>query len=160
MKRLLLAAAAILAATPAQASYMPYGLSMVEDVIEKETGTPVSWTREGGSCKPRNNGGVIQGYFTPSANTITMCQGSRIRQSTIMNTLMHEGWHSVQDRCTKRPYFSDREIKRHLLPSDKRELRKFYSRNQYRAEAEARAVANRFEDDPYGYVELLREVCA
>ena len=89
-----------------------------------------------------------------------MCQNDRIRRSTILNTLLHEGWHSVQDRCTKRPYFTDREIKRYLLPSDKREMRKFYSPKQYRAEAEARAVANRFDDDVHGYIQLLRRACA
>ena len=145
---------------PAHASYITSDLTLVEDVIEEETGTPVSWTRNGGSCAPRNNGGVIMGYFTPSANTITMCQNDRVRRSTILNTLMHEGWHSVQDRCMKSPYFTDREIKRHLLPSDKREMRKFYSPKQYRAEAEARAVANRYDDDVYGYVQLLRRACA
>jgi hypothetical protein len=153
-------AAAIFAATPAQAYVSWYDIELVEESIERETGTPVSWSRNGGSCKPSNDGGVVLGYFTPSANTITMCRNPRIRDSTILNTLMHEGWHSVQDRCTKRPYFSDREIKRHLLPSDKRELRKFYSRKQYRAEAEARAVANRYEDDPYGYIDLIEEVCS
>ena len=88
-----------------------------------------------------------------------MCQNPRFRQSTLMNTLMHEGWHAAQDRCTKSPWFSDWEIKRHLKSSDLREIRKFYPVKQHRAEAEARAVANYYEDDPDGYVQLLEEVC-
>ena len=159
LKRSLFAAMA-LAVTPAHASYITSDLTLAEDAIEDSTGTPVRWTLEGGSCKPKRNGGVIMGYFTPSANTITMCQNDRVRRSTILNTLLHEGWHSVQDRCTKRPYFTDREITRYLLPSDKREIRKFYSRDQYRAEAEARAVANRYDDDVHGYVQLIRRACA
>ena len=158
LKRSLLAAVA-LCATPAHA-YMSSDLSFTEDAIEEATGTPVRWTRNGGSCAPKSNGGVIMGYFRPSDNTITMCQNSRVPRSTLLNTLMHEGWHSVQDRCTKRPYFTDREIKRFLMPSDKREMRKFYDRDQYRAEAEARAVANRFDDDVHGYVQLIHRACS
>ena len=159
MKRAVLAAA-FFAVAPAQASMIwASDFTLVEDAIERETGTPVRWTREGGSCKPKNNGGIIMGYYTPSANHITMCQNPRIRQSTLMNTLMHEGWHAQQDRCSKRPVLSDFEITRYLTPSDRREIRKFYSVKQYRAEAEARAVANRYDDDPHGYIQLLQEVC-
>ena len=159
MKRALLAAA-VFGIAPAHATLWSPDFADVELAIEEETGTPVRWTRTGGSCAPKNDGGVILGYFTPSANTITMCQNPRIRQSTVLNTLMHEGWHAAQDRCTKEPHFSDREIKRQLTASDRREIRKFYSPKQYRAEAEARAVANYYDDDPQGYVELLQEVCA
>lgn len=160
MKRFLLLAA-VLASTPAhafQSSWLDFEL--VEDAIEQETGTPVQWTRTGGSCQPKDATSVTLGYFTPSLNTITICQNARIRTSTLMNTLMHEGWHSVQDRCSKRPVFSDLEIKRHLKPSDRREIRKFYPVKQHRAEAEARAVANYYDDDPLGYVQLLERHCA
>ena len=159
LKRSLLAAVA-LCATPAHASLSASSLTVTEDVIEQSIGTPVSWTRNGGSCAPKRNGGVIMGYFRPSENTITMCQNDRIRTSTLLNTLMHEGWHAVQDRCTKRPVFSDREITRLLMPSDRREIRKFYPVSQHRAEAEARAVANHYDTDPYGYAELVRSHCA
>lgn len=160
LKRSLLAAV-VLASTPAHASMIwASDFTLVEDAIEESTGTPVRWTREGGSCAPRNNGGVIMGYFSPSQNKITMCQNPRIRQSTLMNTLMHEGWHAQQDRCSKRPVLSDFEITRHLTPSDRREIRKFYSVSQYRAEAEARAVANQYDTDPDGYARLIRSLCA
>ena len=160
LKRSLLAAA-VLAATPAQATMIwATDFTLVEDAIEHSTGTPVRWTRTGGSCAPRSNGGVIQGYYRPGDNTITICQNPRIRTADIMNTLMHEGWHSVQDRCTRRPAFSDFEITRHLKPSDRREIRKFYPVSQHRAEAEARAVANYYDDDPSGYAELIRRHCA
>jgi hypothetical protein len=160
LKRALLAAA-VFAAMPAQASMLwASDFTEVENAIEDSTGTPVRWTRTGGSCAPRSNGSVTMGYFTPSANHITMCQNPRFRQSTLMNTLMHEGWHAAQDRCTKSPWFNDWEIKRHLKSSDLREIRKFYPVKQHRAEAEARAVANYYEDDPDGYIQLLEEVCS
>ena len=160
LKRSLLAAV-VLAATPAQAAMIwASDFTLVEDAIEHSTGTPVRWTRTGGSCAPRSNGSVTMGYYTPSANHITMCQNPRFGQSTLMNTLMHEGWHSVQDRCSRRPVFSDFEITRHLTSSDRREIRKFYPVRQHRAEAEARAVANYFDDDPDGYVQLIRRHCA
>ena len=160
LKRSLLAAVA-LCATPAHASMIwATDFTLVEDAIESTTGTPVRWTRTGGSCAPRSNGSVTMGYYTPSANHITMCQNPRFGQSTLMNTLMHEGWHSVQDRCSRRPVFSDSEITRHLTSSDRREIRKFYPVRQHRAEAEARAVANYFDDDPDGYVQLIRRHCA
>ena len=159
LKRSLLAAVA-LCATPAHASYITSDLTFTEDAIEEATGTPVSWTRNGGSCAPRSNGGVIMGFYRPASNTITMCQNDRISRSTLLNTLQHEGWHAAQDRCTKRPVFSDREIISLLKPSDKREIRKFYPVSQHRAEAEARAVANHFDTDPSGYAELIRRHCA
>jgi hypothetical protein len=158
LKRSLLAAVA-LCATPAHA-YMTSDLSFTEDAIEEATGTPVSWTRNGGSCAPKSNGGVIQGYFRPSSNTITICQNNRVQRSGILNTLMHEGWHAVQDRCTHRPVFSDAEIKRNLTAADKREIRKFYPASQQRAEGEARAVANYYDTDPEGYAGLVRRHCA
>ena len=158
LNRSLLAAVALCAA-PAHA-YMTSDLTLVEEAIEQSTGTPVRWTRTGGSCAPRSNGSVIMGYFTPSANHITMCQNPRFGQSTLMNTLIHEGWHAQQDRCSKRPVFSDAEIKRNLTASDRREIRKFYPVKQHRAEAEARAVANYYDTNPEGYVQLLEEVCA
>ena len=159
LKRSLLAAVA-LCATPAHASLTASSLTVTEDVIEQSIGTPVSWTRNGGSCKPKGNGGVIQGYFRPADNTITMCQNDRIRTSTLLNTLMHEGWHAQQDRCSKRPVLSDHEITRHLTAADRREIRKFYPVSQHRAEAEARAVANQYDTDPDGYARLIRSLCA
>ena len=158
LKRSLLAAVALCAA-PAHA-YMTSDLTLVEEAIEQSTGTPVRWTRTGGSCAPKSNGGVIQGYFRPSSNTITICQNDRIQRSGILNTLMHEGWHAQQDRCSKRPVFSDAEIKQNLTASDRREIRKFYPAKQHRAEAEARAVANFYDTNPEGYVQLLEEVCS
>ena len=159
MKRALLAAV-VLGAAPAHASYITSDLTFTEDVIEQAIGTPVSWTRNGGSCAPKGNGGVVMGYFRPSSNTITMCQNDRVSRSTLLNTLMHEGWHAQQDRCSKRPVLSDREILSLLKPSDRREIRKFYPVSQHRAEAEARAVANHFDTDPSGYAELIRRHCA
>ena len=158
LKRSLLAAV-VLSAAPAHA-YVSSDLTFTEDVIEQAIGTPVSWTRNGGSCAPKNNGGVIMGFYRPADNTITICQNDRIRRSSILNTLMHEGWHAQQDRCSKRPVLSDREILSLLKPSDRREIRKFYPVSQHRAEAEARAVANHFDTDPYGYAELIRRHCA
>ena len=159
LKRSLLAAVA-LCATPAHASFTASSLTLTEDVIEQAIGTPVSWTRNGGSCAPKNNGGVIMGFYRPGDNTITICQNNRIRRSSILNTLMHEGWHAQQDRCSKRPVLSDHEIRRHLTASDRREIRKFYSVSQHRAEAEARAVANLYDSDPDGYARLIRSLCA
>ena len=158
LKRSLLVAV-VLAAAPAHA-YVSSDLTYLEDAIEEATGTPVSWTRNGGSCAPRNNGGVIMGYFRSSDNTITMCQNSRVPRSTIVNTLIHEGWHAAQDRCTKRPVLSDAEIRRHLTASDRREIRKFYPVSQHRAEGEARAVANYYDTDPEGYARFIRGHCA
>ena len=160
LKRSLLAAV-VLGVTPAQATMIwATDFTLVEDAIEHSTGTPVRWTRTGGSCAPRSNGSVTMGYYTPSANHITMCQNPRFGQSTLMNTLMHEGWHAQQDRCSKRPVLSDREILSLLKPSDRREIRKFYPVSQHRAEAEARAVANHFDTDLSGYAELIRRHCA
>ena len=158
LKRSLLAAV-VLSAAPAHA-YVSSDLTLTEDVIEQAIGTPVSWTRNGGSCAPKNNGGVIQGFYRPGDNTITICQNDRIRRSSLLNTLMHEGWHAQQDRCSKRPVLSDREILSLLKPSDRREIRRFYPVSQHRAEAEARAVANYYDDDPHGYAELIRRHCA
>ena len=158
LKRSLLAAV-VLCATPAHA-FSSSDLIHIEDAIEDATGTPVRWTREGGSCKPRSNGGIVLGVFSPTLNTITMCQNHRIRTSTLLNTLMHEGVHSMQDRCTHRPVLTDAEIRRHLTASDRREIRKFYPASQHRAEAEARAVANYYDDDPQGYVTFIRRHCA
>ena len=158
LKRSLLAAV-VLSAAPAHA-YVSSDLTFTEDVIEQAIGTPVSWTRNGGSCAPKNNGGVIMGFYRPADNTITICQNDRIRRSSILNTLMHEGWHAQQDRCSKRPVLSDREILSLLKPSDRREIRRFYPVSQHRAEAEARAVANHFDTDPSGYAELIRRHCA
>ena len=158
LKRSLLAAV-VLSAAPAHA-YVSSDLTYTEDVIEQAIGTPVSWTRNGGSCAPKNNGGVIMGFYRPADNTITICQNDRIRRSSILNTLMHEGWHAQQDRCSKRPVLSDREILSLLKPSDRREIRKFYPVSQHRAEAEARAVANYYDTDPSGYAELIRRHCA
>ena len=131
-------------------------------VYALDSGNPSSVARIIGDASATEcpNGGVVLGYFRPASNTITMCQNDRIRTSTLLNTLMHEGWHAVQDRCTHRPVFSDREIKRLLKPSDRREIRKFYPASQHRAEAEARAVANHYDTDPYGYAELIRRHCA
>jgi hypothetical protein len=158
LKRSLLAAVA-LCATPAHA-YLSSDLTYIEDAIEEATGTPVSWTRNGGSCAPKNNGGVIMGFYRPADNTITICQNDRIRRSSILNTLMHEGVHSMQDRCTKRPVLSDDEIRKHLTASDRREIRKFYPVSQHRAEGEARAVANYYDTDPEGYARFIRGHCA
>lgn len=161
MKRALLAAAAILAATPAHATFVShYDFELVEDVIEQQTGTPVSWTRTGGSCRPKGNGSITLGYFQPGTNTITICQHASVSKTSLLNTLMHEGWHSVQDRCTRRPVFSDQQINRRLTAQDRRDIRKLYPVKQHRAEAEARAVANYYEDDPQGYVSLISHYCS
>ena len=160
LKRALFAAV-VLAATPAQATMIwASDYTYVEDAIEQYTGTNVRWTRYGGGCAPKDNGGVIQGYFQPSSNTITICQSPRIRTSELLNTLMHEGWHAQQDRCARRPVFTDYQIGMYLTPADRREIRRFYPVRQHRAEAEARAVANRYDTDPHGYVALIRRHCA
>ena len=156
-KRLLLGLALALSSTPAHA--VSGSLIAVEDVIEETVGVPVRWTRTGGSCRPKPGGGIILGYYTLSTKTITMCQRAGASRE-LMNTLQHEGWHGAQANCTHRPVLSDEEINSLLTRADRSDMRKFYPVDQHRLEGEARAVANRFDTDPEGYVRFVERHCA
>ena len=158
-KRILLGLAMILSHTPAHAYVQRDSLIAVEHAIEETTGTPVRWTRNGGSCAPQGDGGIVLGYYTLSTKEITMCQRGSV-STELMNTLMHEGWHAVQNRCTGRPVLSDDQINDLLTPADRRNMRKFYPVKQHRLEGEARAVANYYETDPHGYASFIRRHCA
>ena len=153
-KRILLGLAMILSHTPAHAYVQRDSLIAVEHAIEETTGTPVRWTRNGGSCAPQGDGGIVLGYYPLSTKEITMCQRGSV-STELMNTLMHEGWHAVQNRCTGRPVLSDDQINDLLTPLIGATCASSIPSSSIGLEGEARAVANYYETDPHGYASFI-----
>ena len=112
----------------------------IERAIEG-IGSRVLWAK-GGYARCSNT--RLLGYYSPEERKVIMCQSNLVDNSDveIVDTMRHEGWHAVQFICNEaKTVLSDQQLRDGMKPSDKRILRKFYSANQHRLEAEARVVA-------------------
>ena len=110
-------------------------LRRIEKTIES-LGTNVYWANNHSLCKE----GLL-GAYIPSEDIIYICQGNHKKDyKELVGTLKHEGWHSVQKKCTKyKAVLSDDEIRSHLKVRDRRNLHLYHPGSE-RAEAEARVI--------------------
>ena len=131
-------------------------LTYLEDAIEETTDTPVSWTRNGGSCAPQGDGGMVMGYYRSSTKEITMCQNRSVSTELSTHSFTRAGMPCRTDALVALFYLT-LKLEGLLTPADRRNIRKFYPVEQHRAEGEARAVANYYDTDPEGYARFIRE---
>ena len=127
------------ALAPKQAKAWRNEVRVIERAIEG-IGSRVLWAK-GGYARCSNT--RLLGYYDPDEREVIMCQSNLTANSMdIVDTMRHEGWHAVQFICNEaKTVLSDQQLRDGMKPSDKRILRKFYSANQHRLEAEARVVA-------------------
>ena len=107
----------------------------IENAIES-IGTKVYWSNDNKICSQN-----LLGAYIPKKDIIYICQDNHQKDyNELVGTLKHEGWHAIQNKCTKnKQIVSDEKIRNALKLRDRQVLHEYHPRNQ-RAEAEARVV--------------------
>ena len=135
MKRLALLAGLLLSAAPAAGT--PAEIQRIESRIEA-LGVPVVWSNGHAICSDRST----LGLYLLDKQMIVMCQANLNRHNQpLLTTLKHEAWHAVQFNCNRgNAVLSDDKIRRLISTADRRTIESKYPPDQWRAEAEARAL--------------------
>ncbi len=98
---------------------------------------------------PRCDEPNLFGLYLRNRRLIVICpRGNR------SETLMHEGWHAIQDRCLQgAPWLSPEQLLRSLSRRERREVDVFYSGSTWQREAEARVMARQPSEVYFGWVD-------
>lgn len=98
---------------------------------------------------PRCDEPNLFGLYLRNRKLIVICpRGNR------SETLMHEGWHAIQDRCLRgAPLLSREQLLRSLNRRERREVDVYYSGSTWQREAEARVMARQPPQVYFGWVD-------
>ena len=85
---------------------------------------------------------LLLGVYVFSERSVHLCEANKITNAGFAKTFRHELWHAAQHVCRNMAAtLTDDQIRAALPHADRQTLRQAYPEHQFRAEAEARVVA-------------------
>ena len=107
-----------------------------------------------GECKSP----LLLGVYVFSQRSVHLCEANAQSDAGFLKTYRHELWHAAQHVCrSMAATLTDDQIRAALPHADRQTLRQAYPEHQFRAEAEARVVAQLPTTD---YLRGFNKVCS